>query len=135
MQGKEVLAFLGEDQDREHLKKLNMHKSVGLLQGTHRCQLPWKGHGGLWEVPEDWKKAPPFTRMGGKEELQAGQPDVDLCESCCAANPGKLFQTLERWETSQYGFMKWKSYVTKLIPFQNEMIGWMESIGCGLSEF
>lgn len=47
------LAFLGEDQDREHLKKLNMHKSMGLLQGTHRCQLPWKGHGGLWEVPED----------------------------------------------------------------------------------
>ncbi|GAB0207970.1 mitochondrial enolase superfamily member 1 [Grus japonensis] len=143
---KEDLPLVEEDQVREHLGNLDIHKSMG-PDGMHPQVLreladviarplstiferSWK----TGEVPEDWRKASAtlVLKKGKKEDLGNYRP-VSLISI-----PGKMMEQLilgviskhmeekEVIGSGQHGFTKGKSCLTKLIAFYDGMTGWMD---------
>lgn len=119
-----------------------MHKSTGLSQCIHgrwgswlmlqdHSLSSWKGHGGFGEIPEDWKKASTTltVRKGGKEDLRNRRLmsltsiSRKMIEQLILESCSRHVKDKKASRSSQYGFMKWKLYVAKLILFQNEMTG------------
>lgn len=132
-----------EDQVREYLSKLDIHKSMG-LEGMHPQVLreladiiarplsiifdrSWQ----LGEVPEDWSKAnvTPIFKNGKKEEPRTYR-FVGLTSIPGKVTEQLILETISRhmnnkkfFRSSQHGFTKGKSCLTNLINFYNEMTG------------
>jgi len=142
---KKDLPLLEEDWVRDHLSKLDTHKSMD-PKGKHSRVLrdladviakplsiiferSWRT-----EVPEDWRKAKvtPVFKKGKKEDPGNYRP-VSL-----TSIPGKLMeqlildviskQTEEKKviRSSQHGFTKGKSCLTNLIAFCDGMTSWVD---------
>uniref|UniRef100_A0A8C3J464 Reverse transcriptase domain-containing protein n=1 Tax=Calidris pygmaea TaxID=425635 RepID=A0A8C3J464_9CHAR len=141
----EIFPLVEEDQVRDHLAKLDIHKSMG-PDGMHPRVLreladviarplsiifekSWR----TGEVPEDWRKAnitPVFKK--GKEDPGNYRP-VSL-----TSVPGKVMERLildviskqveERGVigSGQHGFTKGKSCMTNLIAFYDAITGWLD---------
>ncbi|PKU27592.1 rna-directed dna polymerase from mobile element jockey- hypothetical protein [Limosa lapponica baueri] len=135
-----------EDQIRDHLAKLDIHKSMG-PDGMHPLMLreladviagplsiiferSWRTE----EVPEDWRKAsitPAFKK--GKKEDPGNYRPVSL-----TSVPGKVMERLvldviskhgEEQEVignGQHGFTKGKSRLTNLTAFYDVITGWLD---------
>ncbi|GAB0207239.1 mitochondrial enolase superfamily member 1 [Grus japonensis] len=143
---KEDLPLVKEDQFREHLGKLDIHKSMG-PNGMHPQVLreladviarplsiiferSWR----TGEVPEDWRKAnvTPIFKKGRKEGPGNYRP-VSL-----TSIPGKVMEQLilgviskhveEKTviRSGQHGFTKGKSCLTNQIAFYDGMTGWVD---------
>jgi len=135
-----------EDCVRDHLSKLDSHKSMG-PNGMHPRVLreladviaeplsiiserSWR----TGEVPEDWRKASvtPVFKKGKKEDPGKYRP-VSL-----TSIPGKMMKMLileviikqveekRVIRSSQHGFTKAKSCLTNLIAFYDGMTGWVD---------
>ncbi|GAB0209109.1 mitochondrial enolase superfamily member 1 [Grus japonensis] len=143
---KEDLPLVEEDWVREHLGKLDIHKSMG-PDGMHPRVLreladviarpPSIIFESSWrtgEVPEDWRKAnvtPVFKK--GKKEDQGNYRPVSL-----TSIPGKVMEQLildviskhveekKVIGSGQHGFTKDKSCLTNLIAFYDGMTGWVD---------
>ncbi|GAB0203786.1 mitochondrial enolase superfamily member 1 [Grus japonensis] len=143
---KEDLPLVEEDRVREHLGKLDIHKSMG-PDGMHPRVLSelaaviarplsiifersWR----TGEVPEDWRKANvTLVFKKGKEEDPGNYRPVSL-----TSIPGKVMEQLilgviskhvEEEEViggGQHGFTKGKSCLTNLIAFYDDMTGWVD---------
>ncbi|GAB0209468.1 mitochondrial enolase superfamily member 1 [Grus japonensis] len=143
---KEDLPLVEEDRVREHLGKLDIHKSMG-PDGMHPRVLreladviarllsiiferSWR----TGEVPEDWRKAnvTPVFKKGKKEDPGNYRP-VRF-----TSIPGKVMEQLilgvinKHVEekvvigSGQHGFTKGKSCLTNLIAFYDGMTGWVD---------
>ncbi|GAB0202606.1 mitochondrial enolase superfamily member 1 [Grus japonensis] len=143
---KEDLLLVEEDQVREHLGKLNIHKSMG-PDGMHPRVLreladviarllsiiferSWRAG----EVPEDWRKAnvTPVFKKVKKEDLGNYRP-VSL-----TSIPGKVMEQLildviskdveekKVIGSGQHGFTRGKSCLTNLIAFYDGMTSWVD---------
>ncbi|GAB0207135.1 mitochondrial enolase superfamily member 1 [Grus japonensis] len=142
---KEDLPLVEEDRVREHLGKLDIHKSMG-PDGMHPRVLreladviarplsiiferSWR----TGEVPEDWRKAnvTPVFKKGKKEDPGNYRP-VSL-----TSIPGKVMEQLilgvinkhveeKVIGSGQHGFTKGKSCLTNLIAFYDGMTGWVD---------
>ncbi|GAB0189207.1 mitochondrial enolase superfamily member 1 [Grus japonensis] len=143
---KEDLPLVEEDQVREHLGKLDIHKSMG-PDGMHPRVLTeladviarllsiifersWR----TGEVPEDWRKAnvTPVFKKGKKEDPGNYRP-VSL-----TSIPGKMMEQLilgvinkhveekKVIGSGQHGFTKGKSCLTNLIAFYDSMTSWVD---------
>ncbi|GAB0202828.1 mitochondrial enolase superfamily member 1 [Grus japonensis] len=144
VQRKEDLPLVEEDQVREHLGKLDIHKSMG-PDGMHPQVLreladviakplsiiferSWR----TGEVPEDWRKAnvtPVFKKS--KEDLGNYRP-VSL-----TSIPGKVMEFIlgvmnkhveeeKVIRGDQHEFTKGKSCLTNAIAFYDDMTGWVD---------
>ncbi|GAB0203755.1 mitochondrial enolase superfamily member 1 [Grus japonensis] len=143
---KEDLPLVEEDWVREHLGKLDIHRSMG-PDGMHPRVLreledviarllaiiferSWR----TGEVPEDWRKANvTLVFKKGKEEDPGNYRPVSL-----TSIPGKVMEQLilrvinkhvEEKKViggGQHGFTKGKSYLTNLIAFYDGMTGWVD---------
>ncbi|GAB0176007.1 mitochondrial enolase superfamily member 1 [Grus japonensis] len=142
---KEHLPLVEEDRVREHLGKLDIHKSMS-PDGMHPRVLreladviarllsiiferPWR----TGEVPEDWRKAnvTPVFKKGKKEDAGNYRP-VSL-----TSIPGKVMEQLilgvinkhveekKVIRGGQHGFINGKSCLTNLIAFYDGMTGWV----------
>ncbi|GAB0204010.1 mitochondrial enolase superfamily member 1 [Grus japonensis] len=146
VQRKEDLPLVEEDQVREHLGKLDIHKSMG-PDGMHPHVLreladviarplsiiferSWR----TGEVPEDWRKANvTLVFKKDRKEDQGNYRPVSL-----TSIPGKMMEELilgvinkhveEKKVTGsgQHGFTKGKSCLTNLIAFYDGMTGWVD---------
>ncbi|GAB0189276.1 mitochondrial enolase superfamily member 1 [Grus japonensis] len=134
---KEDFPLVKEDQVRDHLGKLDIHKSMG-PNGMHPRVLrqlagviakplsiifekSWR----TGEVPKDWKKATPVFKKGKKENPGNYRP-VSL-----TSIPGKVMEQLilgviskhaeekKVIRSGQPGFTKGKSCLTNLIAFND----------------
>uniref|UniRef100_A0A8B9PKM6 Reverse transcriptase domain-containing protein n=1 Tax=Apteryx owenii TaxID=8824 RepID=A0A8B9PKM6_APTOW len=143
---KEDFPLVEEDRVRDHLGKLDTHKSMGpdgmhprvlrqLADVTARplsniFERSWR----TGEVPDDWKKAnviPVFKK--GKEEDPGNYRPVSL-----TSIPGKVMEQLilnaiskhveekKVIRSSQHAFTKEKSCFTNLIAFYAGMTGWVD---------
>ncbi|GAB0209846.1 mitochondrial enolase superfamily member 1 [Grus japonensis] len=143
---KEDLPLVEEDRVREHLGKVDIHKSMS-PDGMHPRVLreladviarplsiiferSWRAG----EVPEDWRKAnvTPVFEKGNKEDPGNYRP-VSL-----TSIPGKVMEQLilgvinkhveekEAIGSGQHGFTKGNSCLTHLIAFDDGMTGWMD---------
>ncbi|GAB0209855.1 mitochondrial enolase superfamily member 1 [Grus japonensis] len=143
---KEDLPLVEEDRVREHLGKLNIHKSMG-PNGMHPRVLreladviarplsiiferSWR----TGEVPEDGRKAnvTPVFKKGRKEGPGNYRP-VSL-----TSIPGKVMEQLilgviskhveekKVIRSGQHGFTKGKSCLTNQIAFYDGMTGWVD---------
>ncbi|GAB0206875.1 mitochondrial enolase superfamily member 1 [Grus japonensis] len=143
---KEDFPLVEEDRVREHLGKLNIHKSMG-PDGMHPRVLreladviarplsiiferSWR----TGEVPEDGRKANvTLVFKKGKEEDPGNYRPVSL-----TSIPEKVMEQLilgvinKHVEekvvigSGQHGFTIGKSYLTNLIAFSADMTGWMD---------
>ncbi|KAK4807097.1 hypothetical protein QYF61_018438 [Mycteria americana] len=135
---KEDVPLVEEDQVREYLSKLDIHKSMGpdgmhpqVLRELADVVILFHQLCLLRQVPEDWRKvnvAPIF--MKGKKEDPENYRPVSL-----TAIPGKVMEqlilgTISRHtkdekiiRSSQHGFTKGKSCLTNLITFYDETTG------------
>ncbi|GAB0208323.1 mitochondrial enolase superfamily member 1 [Grus japonensis] len=143
---KEDLPLVEEDRVREHLGKLDIHKSMG-PDGMHPRVLSelaaviarplsiifersWR----TGEVPEDWRKANvTLVFKKGKEEDPGNYRPVSL-----TSIPGKVMEQLilgvinkhveeeKVIGSGQHGFTKGKSCLTNLIAFYDGMTGWVD---------
>jgi len=129
-----------EDQVRDHLSKLETHKSMA-PNGMHPQVLrelalstiferSWR----TGEEPEDWRKASvtPVFKKGKKEDPGNYRP-VSL-----TSIPGKVMEQLilevilkqveekKVIRSSQHGFTKGKLCLTNLIAFYDGMTGWVD---------
>ncbi|PKU37371.1 rna-directed dna polymerase from mobile element jockey- hypothetical protein [Limosa lapponica baueri] len=140
---REDLPLVEEDQVREQLRRLDIHKSVG-PDGIHLRVLrelaeviagplsiiferSWR----TGEVPEDWRKASviPVFKKGKKEDL-GNYRSVSL-----TSIPGKVMtprmscsiskhmEKKKAIRSSQHGFTTGKSHQTNLIAFYDGMTG------------
>ncbi|PKU38009.1 rna-directed dna polymerase from mobile element jockey-like [Limosa lapponica baueri] len=143
---KEDSPSIKEDRARDHLGKLDAHKSMG-LDGMHQRVLRELADGiaklvsiifeRSWrtgEVPEDWRTAnvSPVFKKGKKEDPGNYRP-VSL-----TFNPGKVMEQLildviskhveekKVIGSGQHGFTKGKSCLTNLIAFYDGMTGWVD---------
>jgi len=139
---KEDISLVEEDQVREYFSKLDVQKSNG-PDGMHPRVLREFADvivkplsiifEQLREVPEDWRKAdviPVFreSQEGGPRELQASQPHLSPWEGDGAVNSGNHFPDTFHKDTkvirsSQHGFTKGMSCLTRLINFYGKMTG------------
>ncbi|PKU49301.1 rna-directed dna polymerase from mobile element jockey-like [Limosa lapponica baueri] len=117
---------VGEDWVRDHLAKLDIHKSLG-PDGMHPS---WR----TGEVPEDWRKAniTPVWKKHKTEDPGNYRP-VSL-----TSVPGKVMERfvldviskhVEEQEvigSGQHGFTKGKSCLTNLIAFCDVIIRWLD---------
>ncbi|PKU46082.1 rna-directed dna polymerase from mobile element jockey- hypothetical protein [Limosa lapponica baueri] len=137
---------VGEDWVRDHLAKLDFHKSMG-PNGMHPRVLreladviaeplsiifekSWR----TGEVPEDWRKAniTPVYKKGKKED-PGNYRTISL-----TSVPGKIMERLvlnliskhiedqEVIGSGQHGFTKGKSCLTNLITFCDVITGWLD---------
>ncbi|GAB0209507.1 mitochondrial enolase superfamily member 1 [Grus japonensis] len=139
---KEDLQVVEEDRVRDHLGKLDIHKSMG-PDGMHPrvadviarllsiiFERSWR----TGEVPEDWRKANvTLVFKKGKKENLGSYRLVSL-----NSIPGKMMEQLilgvinkhmeekEVIGSGQHGFTKGKSRLTNLIAFYDGMTGWMD---------
>ncbi|PKU44861.1 rna-directed dna polymerase from mobile element jockey-like [Limosa lapponica baueri] len=140
---KEDLPLVEEDQVRDQLRRLDIHKSMGpdrihprvlrelaeVIAGP--LSIIFEGSWRTGEMPEDWRKANviPVFKKGKKEDL-GNYRLVSL-----TSIPGKVMEQLildaisEHMEekrairSSQHGFTKGKSCQTNLIAFCDGMTG------------
>ncbi|GAB0176464.1 mitochondrial enolase superfamily member 1 [Grus japonensis] len=143
---KEDLPLVKEDRVREHLGKLNIHKSMA-SDGMHPRVLreladviamplsviferSWR----TGEVPEDWRKANVTLvfKKGKKEDLR-NYRSVSL-----TSIPGKVMEQLileviskhveekKVIGSGQHGFTKGKSCLTNLVPFYYGITSWVD---------
>ncbi|PKU46370.1 rna-directed dna polymerase from mobile element jockey-like [Limosa lapponica baueri] len=144
---------IAEDWVRDHLSKLDTHKSMG-PDGMHPQTLGelaevtakplsniFKKSWRTAEVPEDWRKGnvTPVFKKGKKEDPGIYRP-VSL-----TSIPGEVMEQLilahskhvEEQEvigSGQHGFTKGKPCLTNLIAFHKRMTGWvMRGEQCMLS--
>ncbi|PKU44780.1 rna-directed dna polymerase from mobile element jockey- hypothetical protein [Limosa lapponica baueri] len=142
---KEDFPLVEEDQVREQLSSLDIHKSMG-PDGMHLqvlreltevisglLSLVFERSWRTSEVPEGWKKANviPVFKKGKKEDLRNYRP-VSL-----TSIPGKMMEQLilgviskhleekKAIRSSQHRFTKGKSCLTNMIAFYDGMTGWM----------
>ncbi|PKU46621.1 rna-directed dna polymerase from mobile element jockey- hypothetical protein [Limosa lapponica baueri] len=143
---KEDFPLVEEDQVREQLSKLDICKSMGpdgmhpgvlrelaeVIAGTLSIIFDRSWRTG--EVPEDWRKANviPVFKKGKKEDL-GNYRLVSL-----TSIPGKMMEQLvldiiskhmeekKTIRSSQHGFTKGKSCLTKLIAFSDGMTDWID---------
>ncbi|GAB0205341.1 mitochondrial enolase superfamily member 1 [Grus japonensis] len=143
---KEDLPLVKKHQVREHLGKLDIHKSIG-PDGMHTRVLreladvvaglfsviferSWK----TGEVPEDWRKASvTLVFKKGKKEDPGNYRSVSL-----TSIPGKVMEQLilgvinkhveekKVIGSGQHGFTKGKACLTNLIAFYDGMTGWVD---------
>ncbi|GAB0209844.1 mitochondrial enolase superfamily member 1 [Grus japonensis] len=143
---KKDLPLVEEDRVREHLGKVDIHKSMspdgmhprGLRELADVVARPlsiifersWRAG----EVPEDWRKAnvTPVFEKGNKEDPGNYRP-VSL-----TSIPGKVMEQLilgvinkhveekEAIGSGQHGFTKGNSCLTHLIAFDDGMTGWVD---------
>ncbi|GAB0204360.1 mitochondrial enolase superfamily member 1 [Grus japonensis] len=142
---KKDFPLVEEDQVREHLGKLNTHKSMG-PDGMHPrvlreladfismplsiiCERSRR----TGEVPEDWRKAS-VTLVFKKGKKDPGNYSPVSLTSI----PGKMMEQLilevinKHVEekvvigSGQHGFTKGKSYLTNLIAFYDGVTGWVD---------
>ncbi|GAB0184165.1 mitochondrial enolase superfamily member 1 [Grus japonensis] len=145
---KEDFPLVKEDQVRDHLGKLDTHKSMG-PDGMHPRVLreladviarplsiiferSWR----TGEVPEDWRTAKPNVTpvfKKGKEEDPGNCSPVSL-----TSIPGKATEQLilgviskhveekKVTRSGQHGFTRVKSCLTNLIAFYDGMTGWVD---------
>ncbi|GAB0192666.1 mitochondrial enolase superfamily member 1 [Grus japonensis] len=130
---KEDFPLVEEDRVREHLGKLNTHKSMGMKLtdvNAKPLSIIFERSRRTGEVPEDWRKAsitPVFKK--GKKEDPGNYKLVGL-----SSIPGKVMEQLilgvinkhveEKKVTGsgQHGFTKGKLCLTNLIAFYDGMI-------------
>ncbi|KAK4810486.1 hypothetical protein QYF61_004266 [Mycteria americana] len=127
---KEDVLFVEEDQIREYLSKLDVHKSMVLDRMQPRVLREPADVIRLGEVPKDWRKAkvtPIFKK--GKEDPGNYRP-VSLTSIPWKVMEQLMLETISRHRkdkaairSSQRGFTKWKSCLTNLITFCDEMTG------------
>jgi len=121
-----------EDQVRDHLSKLDTHKSMG--PDAEPLSIIFERSWRTGEVPEDWRKAhvtPVFKK--GKQEDPGNFRQVSI-----TSIPGKVVEQLildvtskqveekKVVRSSQHGFTKGKSCLTNLIAFYDGVTGWVD---------
>ncbi|PKU40121.1 rna-directed dna polymerase from mobile element jockey- hypothetical protein [Limosa lapponica baueri] len=139
---KKDLLLVEEDQVREQLTKLDIHKSMGPDGMLPRVLRNWQksllGHSVIFErfwrtdeVPKDWRKVhvTPVFKKGKNKDLGNYRP-VSF-----TSIPGKTMERLvlgvisknmeekKAIRSSQHGFKKRKSCLTNLIAFYDGMSG------------
>ncbi|GAB0207557.1 mitochondrial enolase superfamily member 1 [Grus japonensis] len=143
---KEDFPLIEEDQVREHLGKLDTHKSMG-PDGMHPRVLreladviarplsiiferSWR----TGEVPEDWRKGNVTLvfRKGKKEDPGNYRPvsltsiPEKVMEQLILGVINKHVEEKKVIGSGQHGFTKGKSCLTNLIAFYDGMIGWVD---------
>ncbi|GAB0205041.1 mitochondrial enolase superfamily member 1 [Grus japonensis] len=136
---KEDFPLVEEDQVREHLGKLDTHKSMG-PDGMHPRVLreladviakplsiiferSWR----TGKVPKDWRKAnvtPVFKK--GKKEDPGTTLDYLLCEQLIMGVISMHVEEKEVIGSGQHGFTNGESCLTNLIVFYDGMTGWVD---------
>ncbi|GAB0199272.1 mitochondrial enolase superfamily member 1 [Grus japonensis] len=118
----EELPTVGEDQVRDHLRKLKVHKSMGPDE-MHPQVLRELAD----EVPTDWKRGniTPIFKKGKKEDPGNYRP-VSLTSVPGTIMEQTLLETMlrhmenkEMISDSQHGFTKGKSCLTNLVAFSD----------------
>jgi len=153
---KEDLPWVEEDYVRDHLSKLDTHKSM-VPNGMHPrvlreladvfaepLSIVFERSYRTGEVPEDWRKAnaTPLFKKDKKDDPGNYRP------TRLTSIPGNVMEQLileiisnqvkekQVIRSSQHGFSKWKSCFTNLIAFYDGMTGWEDedegSNGCCL---
>ncbi|GAB0206374.1 mitochondrial enolase superfamily member 1 [Grus japonensis] len=143
---KEDLPLVEEDQVREHLGNLDIHKSMG-PDGMHP-QVPreladviarplsiifersWR----TGEVPEDWRKAnvTPVFKKGRKEDPGNCRPvsltsiPRKVMEQLILGVINKHVEEKKVIGSGQHGFTKGKSCLANLIAFYDGMTSWVD---------
>ncbi|GAB0178098.1 mitochondrial enolase superfamily member 1 [Grus japonensis] len=143
---KEDFPLVEEDRVRDHLCRLNTHKSMG-PGGMHPqvlreladviaklLSIAFERSWRTGEVPEDWRKASvtPVFKKGKKDDPGNYRP-VSL-----TSIPGKVMEQLflgviskhmeeqKVIRSGQHGFTKGKSCLTNLIAFYDGMTSWVD---------
>ncbi|PKU46275.1 rna-directed dna polymerase from mobile element jockey-like [Limosa lapponica baueri] len=137
---------VGEDWVRDHLAKLDIHKSMG-SDGMHPRELRELAdviteplsiiHERSWrigEVPEDWRKAniTPVYKKGKKEDPGNYRPisltsvPEKIVERLVLDVISKHIEDKEVIGSGQHGFTKGKSCSTNLIDFYDVITRWLD---------
>ena len=136
----------GEDWVRDHLDKLDPHKSTG-PDGMHLrvlrelvdvlakpLSVVFERSWGTGEVPKDWEGAnvTPGFRKGEKQDLGNYRP-VSLTSIPRKVVEQFIMEVISRHaedkkviRNSQHGFTKGRSCLTKLIAFYDGVTGWVD---------
>jgi len=143
---KEDLPLVEEDWVRDHLSKLNTHKSMG-PNGMHPrvlreladviAELPSIIFERSWriKVPEDWRKAnvTPIFKEGKKEDpgnyrlVSLLSVPGEGMEQLLLDIISKQVEEKKVIRSSQHGFAKGKSCLTNLIAYYDGMTGWVDA--------
>ncbi|KAK4827448.1 hypothetical protein QYF61_018169 [Mycteria americana] len=124
---KEGIPLVEEDQVREHLSKLDIHKSMG-PDGIHpRVLRSWQIP---LEVPDDWRNAnvTPIFKKVRKEDAGNYRP-VSLTSVPRKVMEQLILEAISRHmkdkviRSGEHDFTKGKLCLTNLITFYNEMTG------------
>ncbi|GAB0205877.1 mitochondrial enolase superfamily member 1 [Grus japonensis] len=138
---KEELPLVEEDQVREHLGKLDIHKSMHprvLRELADVIAVPlsiifersWR----IGEVPEDWRKAnvTPVFKKGKKEDPGNYRPvslnsiPGEMMEQLILGVINKHVEEKKVIGSGQHGFTKGKPCLTNPIAFYDGMTGWVD---------